>query len=56
MARGDAIEFENGISTKHNAEIPEEEVEIRAILEKILHKQVIRKTSHESTEFVSQSL
>ena len=56
MARGDAIEFENGISTKHNAEIPGEEVEIRAILEKILHKQVIRKTSHESTEFVSQSL
>ena len=53
MARGDAIEFENGISTKHNAENPEEEVEIRAILEKILHKQVIRKTSHESTEFVS---
>ena len=32
---------------------PEEEVEIQVILEEMLHKQIIRETTHESTEFVS---
>ena len=32
---------------------PEEEVEIQVILEEMLHKQIIRETTHEPTEFVS---
>ena len=42
---------------KHNAKnpsfSPEKEVEIQVILEEMLHKQIIRETAHESTEFVS---
>ena len=57
MVRGDTIEFENDIPIKHNAKnpsfSPEEEVEIQVILEEMLHKQIIRETTHESTEFVS---
>ena len=57
MVRGDTIKFENDIPIKHNAKnpsfSPEEEVEIQVILEEMLHKQIIRETTHESTEFVS---
>ena len=57
MVRGDTIEFENNIPTKDNAKNPsfseEEEVEIQVILEEMLHKQIIRETTHEPTEFVS---
>ena len=57
MVRGDTIEFENDIPTKHNAKnrsfSPVEEVEIQVILEEMLHKRIIRATTHESTEFVS---
>ena len=60
MIRGDIIEFENDIPIKHNAKnpsvSPEEEEEIQVILEKMLHKQIIRETTHESTEFVSPIL
>ena len=56
MVRGDTIEFENDIPIKHNAKnpsfSPEEEVEIQVILEEMLHKQIIRETTLESTEFV----
>ena len=49
MIRGDTIEFGNYILIKHNAKNPsfslEVEVEIQVILE------IIRKTSHEPTEF-----
>ena len=55
--RGDTIEFENDIHTKHNAKNPSfspvEEEEIQVILEEMLHKRIIRETTHESTEFVS---
>ena len=55
MIRGYTIEFGNYILIKHNAKNPsfslEVEVEIQVILEKILHKIIIRKTSHEPTEF-----
>ena len=51
MVRGDTIEFENDIPIKHNAKSlsfsPEEEVEIQVILEEMLHKQIIRETTHE---------
>ena len=57
MVRGDTIEFENDIPTKHNAKnpsfSPEEEVEIQVILEEMLHKQVIMETTHKFTESVS---
>ena len=57
MVRGDTIEFENDIPTKHNAKNPSfspvEEEEIQVILEEMLHKRIIRETTHESTEFVS---
>ena len=57
VVRGDTKEFENDIPIKHNAKnlsfSPEEEVEIQIILEEMLHKQIIRETNHESTEFVS---
>ena len=57
VVRGDTKEFENDIPVKHNAKnlsfSPEEEVEIQVILEEMLHKQIIRETTHESTEFVS---
>ena len=57
VVRGDTKEFENDIPIKHNAKnlsfSPEEEVEIQVILEEMLHKQIIRETTHESTEFVS---
>ena len=60
MIRGDIIEFENDIPIKHNVKnssfSPEEEVEIQVILEVMLHKQIIRETTHESTEFVSPIL
>ena len=56
MVRGDTIEFENDILIKHNAKNPsfslEEEIEIQVILEEMLHKQIKRETTHESTEFV----
>ena len=56
MVRGDAVEFENHIPTKHNAKnpsfSPEEELEIQVILGEMLHEQIIRETTHESTEFV----
>ena len=42
MVRGDTIEFENDIPTKHNAKNPSfspvEEEEIQVILEEMLHK------------------
>ena len=38
MARGDTIEFENNIPTEHHSKYPEEEIEIKAILERMLHK------------------
>ena len=57
MVRGDTIKFENNIPINHNVKnpsfSPEEEVEIQVILEEMLHKQIIRETTHESTEFVS---
>ena len=57
MVRGDTIEFENYIPRKHNAKntsfSPEKEVEIQVILEEMLHKRIIRETTHESIEFVS---
>ena len=57
MVKEDTIEFENDIPKKHNAKIPrfspEEELEIQVTLEEILHKQIIRETTHEATEFVS---
>ena len=57
MDRGDTTEFGNDIPTKHNAKHPgfssEEEVGIQVILEEMLHKRIIRGTTHESTEFVS---
>ena len=57
MVRGDTIEFENDIPTKYNAKDPSfslvEEEEIQVILEEMLHKRIIRETTHESTEFVS---
>ena len=49
-------EFQNNIPIKHAKNpsfSPEEEVEIQVIWEEILHKQIITKTTHESTEFVS---
>ena len=42
MLRGYTIKFENDTPIKHNV-----------ILEEMLHKQIIRETTHESTEFVS---
>ena len=46
MVRGDTIEFENDIPTKHNAKNPSfspvEEEEIQVILEE-MHKRIIRK-------------
>ena len=57
MVRGNTIDFENDIPIKHNAKnpslSPEEEVEIQVILEEMLHKQIIRETTHEAREFVS---
>ena len=57
MVRGYSIEFENNIPTKHNAKnpsfSPEEAVDIQVILEEMLYKRIIRKTTHEATEFVS---
>ena len=57
MVKRDTIEFENDIPIKHNARDPsfslEEEVEIQVILEEMLHKQIIKETTHEATEFVS---
>ena len=57
MVKRDTIEFENDIPIKHNARdpsfSPEEEVEIQVILEEMLHKQIIKETTHEATEFVS---
>ena len=57
MVRGDNIEFENDIPIKHDAKYPsfspEEEIEMEVILEEMLHKQIIRKTIHETTESVS---
>ena len=57
MVRGDTIEFENDIPMKHNAKnpsfSPEEEVEIKIILEEMLHKQIISQSNHKSTEYVS---
>ena len=57
MVRGDTIEFENDIPIKHDAKYPsfspEEEIEMEVILEEMLHKQIIRKTIHETTESVS---
>ena len=32
---------------------PEEEVEIQFILEEVFDKQIVRETTHESTEFLS---
>ena len=57
MVRGDSIEFENDIPTKHNANyhsffFPDEEIEIQVILREILDKKIIRESIHESTEFV----
>ena len=50
MVRGDNIEFENDIPTKHNAKSPrfspEDKVEIQVILEEMLHKRIIRETTH----------
>ena len=46
MVKGDTIKFENDIPTKHNVKYPsfstEEEVEIQVILEKMLHKRIIK--------------
>ena len=57
MVRGDTIKFENDIPIKYTAKnpsfSPEEEVEIQVILQEMLHKQIIRETTHESAEFVS---
>ena len=57
MDRGDTTEFGNDIPTKHNAKhhgfSSEEEVWIQVNLEEMLHKRIIRETTHESTEFVS---
>ena len=57
MIRGDTTEFENGIPIKHNAKNPsfssDEEVEMQVSLEEMFHKQIIRETTHESTEIVS---
>ena len=56
MVRGDTIGFENDIPTKHNAKNPSfspaEEEEILVILEEMLHKQIIRETTYESTDFM----
>ena len=60
VVRGDTIEFENDIHIKHNAKNPsfslQGEVEIQVILEEMLHKQIIRETTHKSTEFCLSNL
>ena len=60
MVRRDTIEFGNNFPRKHNAKYPsfspEEELEIQVILEEMLHKQIVRETTHESTKFVSPVL
>ena len=57
MVRGNTIEFENDIPTKHNAKSPcfslEEEVKVQFILEEMSHKRIMRETTHESTEFLT---
>ena len=51
------LSLEMTFPQKHNAKnlsfSPEEEVEIQIIMEEMLHKRIIRETTHESTEFAS---
>ena len=53
MVRGDAIELENDVPTKHSGKkrsfSPEKQVEIQVILEEVLHRQITKETIHEST-------
>ena len=57
IVRGDTIEFENNVLTKHHAKnrsfSPKEEVEIQVILEEMLDNRILRETTHKSAEFVS---
>ena len=54
--RGDTIDFENdtGIKHKQNTQFfSRGRGKIEAILEEMLHKQIIRETTHKSRDFVS---
>ena len=57
IVRGDIIEFEENVPSKHHARpcslSSSEEISLNSELQKLLHKKIIKLSHHEQHEFVS---